>query len=66
MITQWFDIVKLDEPSYRQESQLQGLAESAAEVMTVITNELEHVPRENLIIGGLSQGCAMSLAVLSA
>ena len=43
MITQWFDIVRLDDPSYRQESQLQGLAESASEIMAIIESELEHV-----------------------
>ncbi|KAK2591009.1 hypothetical protein QQS21_011302 [Conoideocrella luteorostrata] len=64
MLTQWFDIARLDEPSYRQECQLQGLAESATEIMAIIGDELRRVPPHNLIIGGLSQGCAMSLAVL--
>lgn len=64
MLTQWFDIARLEEPSYRQDSQLQGLAESAAEVVAIIQDELRRVPPQNLILGGLSQGCAMSLAVL--
>ncbi|CAK7271092.1 hypothetical protein SEPCBS119000_004423 [Sporothrix epigloea] len=64
MITQWFDIVRLADPSYLKERQLQGLAESAREMRQIIAAELEKVPPQNLIIGGLSQGCAMSLAVL--
>lgn len=64
MLTQWFDIARLEEPSYRQERQLQGLAESATEIMAIIEDELRRVPPHNMSIGGLSQGCAMSLAVL--
>ncbi|OAQ60381.1 acyl-protein thioesterase [Pochonia chlamydosporia 170] len=64
VLTQWFDIARLEDPSYRQERQLQGLAESAQEIMDILANELKKVPPQNLIIGGLSQGCAMSLAIL--
>lgn len=32
--------------------------------MAIVADELKRVPPENLILGGLSQGCAMSLAVL--
>lgn len=64
LLTQWFDIARLEDPSYRKERQLQGLAESAQELMEILTHELKTVSRENLILGGLSQGCAMSLAVL--
>ncbi|GAB0139377.1 hypothetical protein EsHS_00000031 [Epichloe bromicola] len=64
MLTQWFDIVRLADPSYRKERQLDGLAESAREILEIIADELKKVQPQNLIIGGLSQGCAMSLAVL--
>ncbi|KPM35902.1 hypothetical protein AK830_g10679 [Neonectria ditissima] len=64
MLTQWFDIARLADPSYRKERQLDGLAESAAEILEIIAIELQKVPAQNLIIGGLSQGCAMSLAIL--
>lgn len=64
MLTQWFDIARLDDPSYLPARQLKGLAESAKEIMAIIQDELQSVPPQNLIIGGLSQGCAMSLAVL--
>ncbi|PNP75958.1 hypothetical protein FNYG_10818 [Fusarium nygamai] len=64
MLTQWFDIARLADPSYLKERQLDGLAGSAREIREIIAAELKMVPPQNLIIGGLSQGCAMSLAVL--
>lgn len=64
MLTQWFDIVNLQDPEEKKEKQLKGLEESAVEIMALIRQELEKVTPNNLILGGLSQGCAMSLAVL--
>ena len=66
MLTMWFDIVRLQDPSHRKELQLQGLAESARELLDLVRQELEtsNIPPENIVIGGLSQGCAMSLSVL--
>lgn len=64
MLTQWFDIVRLPDPEYRRETQLQGLSESVLEIRELIQQEMSKVPPENIIIGGLSQGCAMSLSVL--
>ncbi|KAI1821037.1 phospholipase/carboxylesterase [Xylaria intraflava] len=65
-LTQWFDIARLEDPSYRKQTQVQGLAESAAEIRELIRQEIEvaGVPPANIILGGLSQGCAMSLSVL--
>ncbi|KAJ8127714.1 hypothetical protein O1611_g5920 [Lasiodiplodia mahajangana] len=67
-LTQWFDIARLPDPSYRKEIQLQGLAESAAEMRRLLRHEIDvtGVPPTNIILGGLSQGCAMSLSVLLA
>lgn len=67
-LTQWFDIARLPDPSYRKETQLQGLAESAVEIRKLLRQEIElaGVPPTNIILGGLSQGCAMSLSVLLA
>ncbi|XXG94757.1 hypothetical protein Hte_001015 [Hypoxylon texense] len=64
MLTQWFDEVRLSDPEYRRETQLQGLSESVLEIRELIHSEMSKVPPENIIIGGLSQGCAMSLSVL--
>ncbi|KAI6093906.1 acyl-protein thioesterase [Hypoxylon rubiginosum] len=64
MLTQWFDVVRLPDPEYRRETQLQGLSESVLEIRELIHQEMSKVPPEHIIIGGLSQGCAMSLSVL--
>ncbi|KFY32816.1 hypothetical protein V495_08705 [Pseudogymnoascus sp. VKM F-4514 (FW-929)] len=64
VINQWFDIASVEDPSHRRDTQVQGLVESAEHVRGIIANELEAIPRENIVLGGLSQGCAMSLAIL--
>jgi len=65
MLTQWFNIARLEDPAYRKELQLQGLAESAREILTILTQEHDlGIARENIVLGGLSQGCAMSLTSL--
>ncbi|KAI0542877.1 phospholipase/carboxylesterase [Xylaria digitata] len=65
-LTQWFDIARLQDPSYRKQTQLQGLAESAVEIRELLRREMKvaGVPPANIILGGISQGCAMSLSVL--
>ncbi|KAI0815625.1 phospholipase/carboxylesterase [Xylaria sp. FL0064] len=61
-LTQWFNIARLADPSYRKETQLQGLAE----IRELLRQEIDvaGVPPTNIILVGLSQGCAMSLSVL--
>ncbi|KAH7270840.1 Alpha/Beta hydrolase protein [Fusarium redolens] len=53
-------------PTSKLQRQIDGLVESAAETRKIIENQLKDVKSENLILGGLSQGCAMLLAVLLA
>jgi len=66
ILTMWFDIVCLQDPSHRKELQLQGLAESGRELLDLIRQELEttSIGPEKIVLGGLSQGCALSLSVL--
>ncbi|KAM3452788.1 hypothetical protein MY5147_006761 [Beauveria neobassiana] len=64
MLTQWFDLCRTQDPAYLPDRQLPDLAESASEILAVIRDELSRVPPGNLILGVLSQGCAMALAVL--
>ena len=64
IINQWFDIYSLNNPSERQELQVEGLRESGAFISQFILEEAKAVTLENVIIGGLSQGCAMGLHVL--
>ncbi|KAL9084957.1 MAG: hypothetical protein Q9165_007823 [Trypethelium subeluteriae] len=64
VLTQWFDIASLSDPSIRPEVQYQGLAESANTIRALIKSESQNLPLSNIILGGLSQGCAMTLSVL--
>lgn len=64
LITQWFDIASLDDPSHKSESQIEGLSDSAAYLFDILKKEIEVVGFENIILGGISHGCAMSLSLL--
>ena len=66
MLTQWFDIASLADPSHRRDKQLRGLAESAREILALIRDEAGRVGRGNIVLGGLSQGGAMALICLLA
>ncbi|RYP68257.1 hypothetical protein DL771_006759 [Monosporascus sp. 5C6A] len=66
LLTQWFDIARLPDPAYRQEMQLQGLAESALELSELLSLEVASISPQNIILGGISQGCAMALSFLLA
>ncbi|KAI1293388.1 acyl-protein thioesterase [Xylaria venustula] len=63
-LTAWFDVARLEDPSYRQETQLQGLAESAAVIRGLLIEEVAQVGAGNVVLGGISNGCAMALSVL--
>ncbi|KAI0117573.1 acyl-protein thioesterase [Hypoxylon sp. NC0597] len=65
-LTQWFNIASLEEPHHQENIQLKGLAESAQEIFSLIQEESRKVSRESIILGGLSQGCAMSICCLLA
>jgi predicted esterase len=64
VLTQWFDMYSLDDRSVREDVQIEGLVESAKYIRAVLYEEMKGVPSTNIILGGLSQGCAMSLMVL--
>jgi predicted esterase len=66
MLTQWFDIASLDDPSYRNNTQVHGLQESYREVLQLVNQESAKVLTPNIILGGPSQGCAMALICLLA
>lgn len=63
-LMQWFDIASLDDPSYRQYTQLEGLEESLHEVLELLRVEVGKVSAQNVLLGGLSQGMAMSAICL--
>ena len=66
MLTQWFDIASLDDPSHRSQTQLQGIEESCCEVSDMVGREAREVYHKNVILGGISQGCATGLIALLA
>lgn len=64
---QWFDNWKLDPPATeREELQIDGLRETALFLHQLLRSEIAIVPggAKNVVLGGLSQGCAASLAAL--
>lgn len=64
---QWFDCWKLDPPATeREELQSEGLQETTAYKHGLIRAEIANVPggASNVVLGGLSQGCAASLVSL--
>ncbi|KAF8539553.1 Alpha/Beta hydrolase protein [Trichophaea hybrida] len=64
-INQWFDIASLPDKSYREELQLDGVRESAEFIHSLIAAEMQAgVLPGNIVVGGLSQGCAMALMVM--
>jgi predicted esterase len=66
MLAQWFDIASLEDPSYRSHTQYEGLEQSSREIFQLIDEERAKVSEKNIILGGISQGCAMSLMCLLA
>ncbi|KAF2143193.1 uncharacterized protein K452DRAFT_325823 [Aplosporella prunicola CBS 121167] len=63
-INQWFDNTSLTDPSQRPELQYDGLRETSAFVHVLIEKEAALVGVQNVVVGGLSQGCAAALHVL--
>jgi len=63
-INQWFDMFSAKNPSERQELQYDGLRETSVFMHGLICEEAKAVGLRNVVIGGLSQGCAMSLHVV--
>lgn len=64
---QWFDNWKLDPPATeREELQIEGLHETTKYLHQLLRAEISIVPggAKNVVLGGLSQGCAASLVAL--
>ena len=63
-IHQWFDNWTLDKPLKKEELQIEGLRETSAYIHGLIQKEIAIVGARNVVLGGLSQGCAASLVSL--
>lgn len=64
MIHQWFDIWSLKDPSNREHLQHEGLRETTAHIHDLLRQEIASVGASNVVLGGLSQGCAAALIAL--
>ncbi|CAD6590312.1 MAG: hypothetical protein ASARMPRED_004722 [Alectoria sarmentosa] len=64
VINQWFDNWSLQTPTKREELQINGLRETSAYIHNLLRGEMELVGASNVVLGGLSQGCAASLISL--
>ncbi len=69
----WFDIFSIQDPSLREETQIEGLVQSSQYLRGLICEEVQKLKdvwgggdgvQKRIIFGGLSQGCAISLATL--
>lgn len=63
-INQWFDNYSLEDPSQKEYLQVAGLQETMEFVHEIIRKESRIVGVQNVIVGGLSQGCSMALHVM--
>lgn len=63
IITQWFDLYSWNSTEHT-DRQIEGLRETSAWIHELIRREIEAVGAENVVLGGLSQGCASSLISL--
>ena len=63
-IHQWFDSWYLQNPTEREELQIDDLIETSAYVHALLKEQIGLIGAKNVILGGLSQGCAASLVSL--
>lgn len=62
--SQWFDNWHLDEHTKRQDLMSEGLQASVSYIHGLIKKEIQDVGTQNVVLWGLSQGCATSLSSL--
>lgn len=60
-LSQWFDIWSVEESEERKELQKAGLNESIMLILDIINREASFVPPSQIILGGISQGCATAI-----
>ncbi|KAI1454036.1 phospholipase/carboxylesterase [Annulohypoxylon moriforme] len=61
-MSQWFDMWSVENPEDQVELQKEGLRMSVSAILEVIRSEEKLVPRQNIFLGGISQGFATVLA----
>lgn len=63
-ISQWFDIWSVEDPSEKAETQMDGLRESITEIIAAVQEEATLIPTTQIILAGISQGCATAIFAL--
>ena len=58
---QWYGLDRLGESASSEQIKTEGLQESSQYIHGLILEEMKLIPCRNIIIGGLSQGCATAL-----
>ena len=64
LVTQWFDLSSIRKQEERECLQFEGLRESVAFVHELLRAAINEVGASNVVLWGLSQGCATSLISL--
>lgn len=64
LFSQWFDCWSLVDPSKREELQIEGLRETTIYLHELLKEEIALVGAKNVVLWGLSQGCAALLISL--
>lgn len=64
-VHQWFDMTSVQKSNQDPEIQRPGLQESRTQLLRVIAEETWCVPRECIVVAGISQGCAVALYTLA-
>jgi lysophospholipase-2 len=63
-MSQWFDIWSVEDPTEKNELQIDGLRESVRELLDLVRYEATLISPERIILGGISQGCATAIHAL--
>jgi lysophospholipase II len=68
-LVEWFDIYSLTYPGEEEELQVEGVKESVGYIQSLIEKEAQEFgpsARDRIILGGISQGCAVAIITLLA
>jgi lysophospholipase-2 len=63
---QWFDMSSVQRPQENPDVQREGLWNNVAHILQIVGDEAEMVGTENVILAGISQGCATAIFTLLA
>lgn len=63
-MSQWFEMCSTDDPFERQADQQSDLAAAVKSIHQIIDEESSIVGAQNIILGGISQGCAVAIHAL--